>query len=91
MELTRREKRELGILPRQLAWTLVELKWDGYPVEDMTADQLTVLLIAEARCANPEVWNRVRGDRDWETFLKALAEFIVTVVPAILQIIAVLL
>jgi len=88
LNLTRREKRELGLLPRQLAWSMIGMHREGIPVKDTPPAELAVMLLADAQVDNPQAWAKVKADRDWESFFAALANFLETVVPIILQLIA---
>ena len=93
-DLSRRERRQLGILPWQLTRTTLQLARDGVDIKRISSDELAQLLMAEVQADNADAWQRVRdtvGERDWEEFFAAFAEFIKDIAPVILEIILMLL
>jgi len=93
-DLSRRERRQLGILPWQLTRTTLQLARDGVDIKRISSDELAQLLMAEVQADNEDAWQRVResvGERDWEEFFAAFADFIKAIAPVILEIILMLL
>jgi len=86
-DLSRKEQRELGILPRQIFVTLFALKREGVLQEGMNAKEIAVMIACEKMASDEYAssWNQVQQGTygiDWN----AIADFIERIVELLLKI-----
>lgn len=88
-DLTRKQQRELGILPRQILSTIRQLKEDGQVVAGMTSREIAFVVMADVMQVSEysETWGAVRQGTygvDWEAiadFIERIVELLMIILP----------
>lgn len=89
LDLSRKQQRELGILPRQVLGRIRSLKTDGQIDKDMSAREIAFVVMMDAMADNEytDQWTSVRQGTygvDWEAiadFLERIVELLMIILP----------
>jgi len=82
----RRERRALGITPRNVRKALVELQKEGCITKDVEPSIAAVMVAEKLINENPSAYQAAAQEvGDWDTFLEALIAFLEKLIPLILM------
>lgn len=87
-EITLKQRRDLGVTIPNVTRVVRDLRRDGEVDDETSHAEIAAAVVARLEKEQPKAFGELaKGDRDWASFLEALASFIEKILPLILKLI----